>query len=72
VKQALFVVLSGVQMPAALVEIGFVTHRGDEGVINGTSGRKALVDALQKAVVAFGERYDARRGVGKATAAPAD
>jgi N-acetylmuramoyl-L-alanine amidase len=72
VKQALFVVLSGVQMPAALVEIGFVTHRGDEGVINGTSGRRALVDALEKAVVTFGERYDARRGVRKSTAAPAD
>jgi len=70
VKQALFVVLSGVQMPAALVEIGFVTHRGDEGVMNGTSGRKAIVEALEKAVVAFGERYDARRGQGP-TAAPA-
>jgi len=70
VKQALFVVLSGVQMPAALVEIGFVTHRGDEGVMNGTEGRKAIVDALEKAVVAFGERYDARRGQGP-TAAPA-
>ena len=70
VKQALFVVLSGVQMPAALVEIGFVTHRGDEGVMNGTEGRKGIVDALEKAVVAFGERYDARRGLGK-TAGPA-
>src|SRR2546427_826433 len=70
VKQAMFVVLSGVQMPAALVEIGFVTHRGDESVMNGTEGRKAIVDALEKAVIAFGERYDARRGLG-ATAAPA-
>ena len=70
VKQALFVVLSGVQMPAALVEIGFVTHRGDEGVMNGTDGRKAIVDALEKAVIAFGERYDARRGQDP-TAAPA-
>jgi N-acetylmuramoyl-L-alanine amidase len=70
VKQALFVVLSGVQMPAALVEIGFVTHRGDEGVMNGTEGRKAIVDALEKAVVTFGERYDARRGK-RPTAAPA-
>jgi N-acetylmuramoyl-L-alanine amidase len=69
VKQAMFVVLSGVQMPAALVEIGFVTHRGDEGVMNGTEGRKAIVDGLEKAVVAFGERYDARRGLGKATPA---
>jgi len=70
VKQAMFVVLSGVQMPAALVEIGFVTHRGDEGVMNDTEGRKGIVDALEKAVVAFGERYDARRGLG-GTAAPA-
>jgi N-acetylmuramoyl-L-alanine amidase len=66
VKQAMFVVLNGVQMPAALVEIGFITHNGDEGVMNGTEGRKALVDALEKAVVAFGERYDARRGRGPA------
>jgi N-acetylmuramoyl-L-alanine amidase len=65
VKQAMFVVLSGVQMPAALVEVGFVTHRGDEGVMNGTEGRQAIVDALEKAVLAFGERYDARRGLGK-------
>jgi N-acetylmuramoyl-L-alanine amidase len=70
VKQAMFVVLSGVQMPAALVEVGFVTHRGDETVMNGTEGRQAIVGALEKAVVAFGERYDARRGLGK-TAAPA-
>lgn len=70
VKQAMFVVLSGVQMPAALVEIGFVTHRGDESVISGTSGRTAIVDALEKAVTAFGERYDARRGLGS-EAAPA-
>jgi N-acetylmuramoyl-L-alanine amidase len=69
VKQAMFVVLSGVQMPAALVEVGFVTHHGDEGVMNGTEGRKAIVNALEKAVIAFGERYDARRG-GK-TAGPA-
>jgi N-acetylmuramoyl-L-alanine amidase len=66
VKQAMFVVLSGVQMPAALVEVGFVTHRGDESAINGTAGRKAIVEALERAVSAFGERYDARRGVGSA------
>jgi len=63
VKQAMFVVLSGVQMPAALVEIGFVTHAGDERKITGTAGRDAIVDALERAVVAYGRRYDARRGV---------
>jgi N-acetylmuramoyl-L-alanine amidase len=67
VKQAMFVVLSGVQMPAALVEIGFVTHAGDERVITGTTGRAAIVAALEQAVVSFGRRYDARRGVGTAS-----
>ena len=38
--------------------------------MNGTDGRKAIVDALEKAVVAFGQRYDARRGQSP-TAAPA-
>ncbi|MEM7411638.1 MAG: N-acetylmuramoyl-L-alanine amidase [Myxococcota bacterium] len=66
VKQALFVVLTGVQMPAALVEIGFVTHPGDEAVISGPKGRERIVAALEKAVVAFGQRYDARRGLGAA------
>jgi N-acetylmuramoyl-L-alanine amidase len=67
VKQAMFVVLSGVQMPAALVEIGFVTHAGDERVITGTRGRAAIVAALEKAVLSFGERYDARRDVAPAS-----
>ncbi len=66
VKQAMFVVLSGVQMPAALVEIGFVTNPGDEAVIGGTAGRNAIVDAIEAAVLDFGRRYDARRGVGAA------
>jgi len=61
VKQALFVVLTGVQMPAALVEIGFVTSRDDERALTG-SGRAEVVSALERAVVAFGRRYDARRG----------
>jgi N-acetylmuramoyl-L-alanine amidase len=64
VKQALFVVLTGVQMPAALVEVGFVTHPGDERLIGGPPGRAAIVAALENAVTAFGRRYDARRGQG--------
>lgn len=67
VKQALFVVLTGVQMPAALVEVGFVTHAGDERLIGGPPGRAAIVAALEKAIAAFGRRYDARRGQGGGT-----
>jgi N-acetylmuramoyl-L-alanine amidase len=63
VKQAPFVVLMGVQMPAALIEIGFLTHRGDERHLQSARGRGEVVGALAAAVAAFGERYDARRGV---------
>jgi len=63
VKQAPFVVLSGVQMPAALVEIGFITNAGDERSMRSPDGRRAVVAALVEAVVEFGRRHDARRGI---------
>lgn len=62
VKQALFVVLSGVQMPAALVEIGFITNADDERRMAGPKGRDAIVAALEAAVLEYGRRYEARRG----------
>jgi N-acetylmuramoyl-L-alanine amidase len=63
VKQAPFVVLMGVQMPAVLVEIGFLTNPLDEGSLGSNAQRDALADAVARAVSAFGDRYDARRGV---------
>jgi N-acetylmuramoyl-L-alanine amidase len=65
VKQAPFVVLEGVQMPAALVEIGFLTNRLDEGLLRGSSERERIVSALVSAALEFGRRYDARRGIGR-------
>ena len=65
VKQAPFVVLEGVQMPAALVEIGFLTNRLDERSLRGSSERERIVGALVSAALEFGRRYDARRGVGR-------
>jgi N-acetylmuramoyl-L-alanine amidase len=62
VKQALFVVLAGVQMPAALVEIGFVTNAQDELTLKNAASSQRLVDALERAVMAFAGRYDERRG----------
>ena len=62
VKQALFVVLTGVQMPAALVEIGFVTSARDERSLSGAD-RVSLIMSLERAVLEFGRRYDERRGV---------
>ena len=63
VKQAPFVVLMGVQMPASLVEIGFLTNSRDESALRGEGRRDAIAGALARAVSAFGERFDARRGV---------
>ena len=62
VKQALFVVLNGVQMPAALVEVGFITNPRDAQTLSSRVGRDQIVKALERAVLAFGQRYDARRG----------
>jgi N-acetylmuramoyl-L-alanine amidase len=62
VKQAPFVVLNGVNMPASLVEVGFITNPQDEAMLRGASGRKAVAAALADAVEEFGRRYDARHG----------
>jgi N-acetylmuramoyl-L-alanine amidase len=62
VKQAPFVVLMGVQMPASLVEIGFITNRRDERLLHSQRGRDRIVSALASAIRAFSHRYDARRG----------
>lgn len=63
VKQAPFVVLMGVQMPAALVEIGFITNPAEEREMASDARRDRVADALARAVLGFAERYDARRGV---------
>jgi N-acetylmuramoyl-L-alanine amidase len=63
VKQAPFVVLMGVQMPAGLVELGFVTNPDEERDLATDAFRDRIADALARAVLGFADRYDARRGV---------
>jgi len=63
VKQAPFVVLVGLQMPASLVEIGFITHAGDEGRLGSGDGRAKIARELSDAVLDYGRRHDALRGV---------
>ncbi len=67
VKQAPFVVLMGVQMPAALIEIGFLSNDRDAASLGTSAHRKQIAEALARAVVAFGKRYDARRGLASLT-----
>ncbi len=62
VKQAPFVVLMGVQMPASLIEIGFLTHQGEARDLAKQAHRNSIADALARAVSAYGRRHDVRRG----------
>jgi N-acetylmuramoyl-L-alanine amidase len=68
VKQAPFVVLMGVTMPATLVEIGFITNKAEEKDLASAEYRDRLADALARAVAAFADRYDARRGATRGAA----
>ena len=63
IKQAPFVVLMGVRMPASLVEIGFLSNADDESALGTDSRRSAIAEALTRAVVAFGADHDRRRGI---------
>jgi N-acetylmuramoyl-L-alanine amidase len=63
VKQAPFVVLMGVQMPASLVEIGFITNAREEVALATAAERERIARHLASAVLQFGRRFDAKRGV---------
>jgi len=63
VKQAPFVVLMGVQMPAVLVEVGFITNRREAQALGREAERERLARGLAEAVGAFQQRTDARNGV---------
>ena len=63
IKQAPFVVLMGVRMPATLVEIGFLSNADDELALRSDSRRSAIADALARAVLEFGADHDLRRGI---------
>ncbi|HTF34871.1 MAG TPA: N-acetylmuramoyl-L-alanine amidase [Myxococcota bacterium] len=65
VKQAPFYVLMGVQMPATLVEIGFITNPQEERALGSKVRQEQIADALARAVHEFGRRYDARHGVAR-------
>jgi N-acetylmuramoyl-L-alanine amidase len=66
VKQAPFVVLLGVQMPASLIEIGFLSNPQDERALLSAERRDVVAAALERAVLQYAERYDALHGIGRA------
>ena len=55
VKKALFHVLVGARMPSVLVEMFFITHRGEARVMSQESYQDALVESLYEGIQKFGQ-----------------
>jgi N-acetylmuramoyl-L-alanine amidase len=68
VKQAPFVVLMGVRMPAVLIEVGFITNPGDERALRRSVDRDRIVAGLARAIAKFRARQDERSGAAQAAA----
>ncbi|NBU21835.1 N-acetylmuramoyl-L-alanine amidase [bacterium] len=55
VKQGLFYVLLGADMPSILVEAGFLSHAWDRALVLSSSGQELIGDAISKAVDTFAQ-----------------
>lgn len=72
VKQAPFKVLLGATMPAALVEVGFISNAEEEKKLNDEAFQNQVAETLSRAIGRFKNEYEARIGVAApAAAAPA-
>ncbi|HVG25187.1 MAG TPA: N-acetylmuramoyl-L-alanine amidase [Thermoanaerobaculia bacterium] len=63
VKQAPFKVLVGATMPAALVEVGFITNPEEEAKLQSDEFQNLMVAALTRAVQRYKTNYETRIGV---------
>jgi len=63
VKQAPFKVLIGATMPAALVEVGFITNPDEEAKLKSDDFEKQVVDALTTAIQRYKTDFETRIGV---------
>jgi N-acetylmuramoyl-L-alanine amidase len=63
VKQAPFKVLVGATMPAALVEVGFITNPDEESKLKSDAFQDTMVDALVRAIRKYKVDYETRIGI---------
>lgn len=63
VKQGPFKVLVGATMPAALVELGFISNPEEEAKLQSEAFQNAMVAALTRAVERYKTAYETRIGV---------
>jgi N-acetylmuramoyl-L-alanine amidase len=65
IKQNTFRVLKGATMPAVLVEIGFISNPAEEELLETTSYRERVAEALYRGVVRFKDIYEYEPVVGR-------
>ena len=70
VKQAPFKVLVGATMPAALVEVGFISNPDEEGKLKSEAFQNTVATALTDAVARYKHEYEVRIGVARPAASP--
>ena len=63
VKQAPFKVLVGATMPAALVEVAFISNPDEESKLKNEDFQNTVVDALTHAVERYKTEYETRMGI---------
>ena len=62
VKAARFVVLKGSEMPAILVEVGFLSNRREESKLKTSSFRDKLASSLAKSILSYKNEYEKTNG----------
>ena len=68
IQQAPFRVLVGANMPAVLVEMGFITNAGQEKQLRSDEFQESLVQGLVESITRFREAYASRPGSGPGAA----
>lgn len=53
IKSARFAVLKGARMPAVLVEVGFLTHSGEESRLRTPLHRQKVAEGIRRGILAF-------------------
>jgi N-acetylmuramoyl-L-alanine amidase len=71
VRQAPFRVLVGATMPAALVEVGFISNPEEEAKLGSDAYQSAVAQSLLRAVTRFKDEYETRLGLRKPAPVPA-
>ena len=65
VKSARFYVLKGAQMPAVLVEIGFISNPAEEKDLKNASCREDIASAIARGILNYKKIYESNDGLTK-------